>query len=128
MALGRRAVGCFRTVTGMKRLILSRRKLLFLGGLALVIMLWFIIPTSQPCPVHHVRLYNGLAYVQYGLVRRNPQTNLYFHAETHQFPDSHRVIRAGCLFMPFDIVRFVLYCPQCRQAEDQWKSQHGKTP
>ncbi len=79
------------------------------------------------CRVHHVLLQRDSVKIQYGL----PQTNINNHFEDRYaallqfFPNSNKLIGGGCLIgANSPVFEDVLFCPQCRLAEDDWLRQH----
>jgi hypothetical protein len=74
-------------------------------------------PIDGNCPVHDVTLKEGIVPILYGFPDFEEG---YWEARRAQFPLANSRYLGGCVLQKPMIAR-VRYCPQCRQAEKEWK-------
>ncbi len=70
------------------------------------------------CPLHDKALEEGIVPILYGI----PDfTEDYWKAKRNEFPFANSQYLGGCYFQKPMLAR-VIYCPQCRKAEKEWKA------
>lgn len=102
-----------------------RTRTIAVGIFLLIVVAFYTIPNYPVCTVHHTHMKNYLLIIRYGLVHRSPAFRQYVKAATTQFPNANTVALGGCLWMPWDFARPVVYCEDCRSALRVWTRQHG---
>jgi hypothetical protein len=73
------------------------------------------------CQVHHVPLQDDTVHIAYGLLCFPPG---YWDAEKSLFPNARPWVGGGCSVLEPDRA-YVRFCPECRQAREQWMAEHG---
>jgi hypothetical protein len=79
------------------------------------------------CPFHKIEMKKDIVPVVYGLIFRNPEdySDQYIRARKELFPNSNREYYGGCVLDRNSTkMKEVMYCPRCREAEEQWGNEH----
>jgi hypothetical protein len=75
--------------------------------------------TQTTCEVHHVKLQKDVLPISYGLF--DMPSFEYLNAHKTLFPHSSEHSYGGCVVEKYRYAE-VLYCEQCRTAQEQWRS------
>ena len=76
------------------------------------------------CPVHGVRMQEGIVPIAYGTPARDDWHVAYNKAWFTTFPYSFMWYGGGCVSDEFGEKARVLYCPKCRETEAAWLREH----
>jgi hypothetical protein len=87
-------------------------------------------PTDDPettCPVHKAEMKKDIVPAIYGLILLDTEDYFeqYKRAREELFPNSNREYYGGCVIdRNATKTKEVMYCPRCREAEEQWGRDH----
>lgn len=77
---------------------------------------------AEICPAHGRELVEGVVPVIYGFTMSSPA---YGRAWRTLFPRARSYVPGGCSIAPGrPQTAVVSYCPECREAEEQWLAEH----
>jgi hypothetical protein len=82
---------------------------------------------DKVCDVHKIAMQKDVVSAVCGLIVLDPfyYTEEYLRARKEQFPNSNREYYGGCVVDQNSTpTKEVLYCPKCREAEEQWGKEH----
>ena len=80
---------------------------------------------AKNCHIHGGELQKGVTEIRRGMPSSGPPAG-YFEAQNELFPNSKSFDIGGCLVGPgLKDERSARFCPECREAERTWSSEHG---
>jgi hypothetical protein len=74
------------------------------------------LPLEKICEVHQEKMIPDSVWVAYGLHRDSKEIR---DVKAMMFPNSNKIYYGGCLLMWWEPYKCVLYCPRCREDEEQ---------
>ena len=84
--------------------------------------------TSQVCQLHGRIRTNGVVQVRYGTPVWSAEAEAFDKAKSALFPNSWPSLHGGCVITDRSALEAaVSICPRCREAEQRWKKEHGKS-